>query len=331
LDVKIIHGYRRFCNKIYQATKYVLGKLGAEFRPLATSAKTGKESLAERWILHKFAIAAKEINVAIEERDFSVATSVIYQFWYNQLCDVFIENSKALISDGTPDEQLSAKNTLYTALEAGLTMIHPFMPFLTEELWQRLPRRPGDKTPSIVLAAYPTYDASLDDPASAEAYELVLSVSKAVRSLMAEYAIKSEGVLYVQAFDEVSRRTCAQQLPSIRSLSGKGVSSISLVGPSDTSPVGCIPFAVSSSATVFLLIKGHVDIDREIEKAKRKLERASEVVKKQTGILNDDSYRAKASEKLQELERNKLRDAEAEVKEMTNSLQQFGRLKLEHS
>jgi valyl-tRNA synthetase len=71
-------------------------------------------------------------------------------------------------------------------------MIHPYMPFLTEELWQRLPRRQDDETPSIVKAAYPVYDAEMDDPASEEAYELVLGVSKGIRSLMSEYSLKDE-------------------------------------------------------------------------------------------------------------------------------------------
>jgi valyl-tRNA synthetase len=69
-------------------------------------------------------------------------------------------------------------------------MIHPFMPFLTEELWQRLPRRPNDPTPSIVKAAYPEYNKEMDDPSSEAAYELVMGVSKGVRSLMAEYSLK---------------------------------------------------------------------------------------------------------------------------------------------
>lgn len=72
-------------------------------------------------------------------------------------------------------------------------MIHPYMPFLTEELWQRLPRRPGDSTPSIVKAAYPQYDERFDDPAAEAAYELVLDVSKGIRSLLAEYSIRDEG------------------------------------------------------------------------------------------------------------------------------------------
>jgi valyl-tRNA synthetase len=192
-DIKVIHGYRKFCNKIYQATKYVLGKLDKDFVPKKTAKLTGKESLSERWILHKMTMAARDINKAITDREFMRSTTIIYQYWYNQLCDVYIENSKAIIQDGTPEEKQSAVETLYTALEGALTMIHPYMPFLTEELWQRLPRRTDDRTPSIVLAKYPVYDASMDDPTSEEAYELVLGISKGIRSLMAEYSLKDEG------------------------------------------------------------------------------------------------------------------------------------------
>lgn len=191
-DIKVIYGYRKFCNKIYQASKYVLGKLEADFVPQKTRDITGKESLAEKWILHKLNTAAKEINEALAKREFSQSTTIVYQYWYNHLCDVYIENSKAIIQDGTEEEKISAINTLYTALEGALTMIHPFMPFLTEELWQRLPRRPEDKTPSIVKAKYPVYDAAMDNPQAEEAYELVLGVSRGIRSLMAEYSLKDE-------------------------------------------------------------------------------------------------------------------------------------------
>jgi valyl-tRNA synthetase len=192
-DIKVIHGYRKFCNKMYQATKFVLGKIDADFVPRKSGKMTGKESLAEKWILHKLSIASKEINQALANREFMKSTSIVYAFWYNHLCDVYIENSKAILQDGTPEEKRSALDTLYTTLEGGLTMIHPYMPFLTEELWQRLPRRPEDKTRSITLARYPTYDAEMDDPKSEDAYELVLGVSKGIRSLMAEYSLKDEG------------------------------------------------------------------------------------------------------------------------------------------
>lgn len=89
-DVKVMQGYRRFCNKVYQATKYVLGKIDKDFVPQASSSKTGKESLAERWILHKFTIAARDINKALTDREFSKSTQIAYQYFYENLCDVYI-------------------------------------------------------------------------------------------------------------------------------------------------------------------------------------------------------------------------------------------------
>jgi valyl-tRNA synthetase len=150
-DVKVIHAYRRFANKVYQATKYVLGNLDKDFVPRAAT-KSGRESLAERWILHKMNRAARDVNRSMEEREFSRSTQTVYTYIYDHLCDVYIENSKALILSGTEAQKRSATDTLYTAIEAALLMIHPFMPFLSEELWQRLPRRAGDATPSITVA-----------------------------------------------------------------------------------------------------------------------------------------------------------------------------------
>lgn len=336
-----MHGYRRFCNKIYQATKYVLSKLSPSFTPLAKPRLTGRESLAEKWILSKLATATKSINQQLEDREFSDAASTVYQFWYTQLCDVYIENSKALISSGTPEEQESATQTLYTTLEAALCMIHPFMPFLTEELWQRLPRRPGDTTPSIVVAKYPTSAAygSMFDEAAEEAYELILGVSRGIRSLVANYPVKADvgGQLYVQCFDATSRETCARELASIKSLSGKGVDQICVLdldvgGPGSAVPAkprGCVPFAVSAQATVYLLVHGRVDLDEEIAKASRKLERARDVVARQRKILDTPGYRDKVAAKVQETEREKLRDAEKEVEEMQAAIEMFEKLKLE--
>ncbi|KAI9680110.1 MAG: hypothetical protein M1817_005127 [Caeruleum heppii] len=328
-DIKVIHGYRKFCNKIYQATKYVLGKLDQDFVPQKTGKKTGKESLAERWILHKFTTAAREINKALTEREFQRSTVVAYSYWYNHLCDVYIENSKSIIQDGTADEQRSAQDTLYTALEGALTMIHPFMPFLTEELWQRLPRRPGDSTPSITKAQYPAYDASLDDAASEAAYELVLGMSRGIRSLAADYSIKEDGKVYVQTYDDEALQIAREQVHSIKSLCGKGVASIEVLSKEDARPAGCVVFAVSSSAAVYLHVKGRVDIDAEISKAQGKLQKASDGASRQQKILNDPGYQQKVAQDLQEAEKKKLADLEVEMRNLEDSMQQFERLKME--
>ena len=325
-----MHGYRRFCNKIYQATKFVLGKLDKDFTPQRRPVKTGDESLAELWILHKLTTAASEINTALTAREFSQATKITYEYWYNHLCDVYIENSKTIIQDGKPAEQESAKQTLYTALEVGLTMIHPFMPFISEELWQRLPRRPDDTTPSIVLAAYPQYDKSLDDPSSEKAYELILSVSKAIRSLAAQYAIIESATITIQPSHPTALSTCTSQLASIKSLGGKAMmtGTITILPPSDPNPTGCVVQAVGASAAVYLLVKGRIDIEAEVAKAKGRLERASEAVEKQRGIVAGESF-GRRPEGARENERERLRERRKEVEVLEGCVAQFERLRLE--
>ncbi|KAI0843014.1 tRNA synthetases class I-domain-containing protein [Hypoxylon sp. FL0890] len=328
-DIKVMHGYRKFCNKIYQATKYVLGKLDKDFVPQKTGKLTGKESLSEKWILHKMNTAIKEINEAIPAREFNRSTTTAYQYWYNQLCDVYIENSKALIQDGTEEEKRSAIDTLYTALDNALKLIHPFMPFLTEELWQRLPRRPGDATETIMLARYPTYDPELDNPAAEAAYELVIGCSKGVRSLMAEYALKDEAQVFIQTYDETAHQTAVDQVQSIKSLSGKGINSIEVIDSSHPRPAGCVAFPVSSSAAVFLHVKGRVDIDDEINKASKKLEKTRGAIAKQQKLVNDPGYQQKVAAALQEADRKKLADLESEAKGFEGTIKQFEALKLE--
>lgn len=136
---------------------------------------TGNESLVEKWILHKLNVASRELNRALEDRNFMNATTVVYGFWLYELCDVYIvsipsvskyrlvltrsqEAMKPMTDESASAEtRLSAQQTLYTCLDHGLRLLHPFMPFVTEELWQRLRRRPNDSTPSIMVSAFPVH------------------------------------------------------------------------------------------------------------------------------------------------------------------------------
>ncbi len=259
-NVKTMHSYRKFCNKIYQATKYVLGKLSDDFVPRESSALSGQESLSEKWILTKMNTAAKQVNRGLEEREFARSTQAIYRYLYDELFDIYIENSKSLISDGTPEEARSAMDTLYTTLESGLRLMSPFMPFLTEELWQRLPRRPGDNTSSITIAEYPIYESSFDDPRSEKAYELVLGCSKGIRSRIADYAVKDTGVIYIAPLNQTSHDTAYTQLGAIKSLSGKIPLKISILKAGEINPTDCAVFPVSADANVYLEVKYRVQV-----------------------------------------------------------------------
>ncbi|KAK1140967.1 Valine--tRNA ligase, mitochondrial [Aspergillus melleus] len=329
-DIQVIHAYRRFCNKIYQATKFVLGKLGEDFKPQATPSKTGRESLSERWILHKFNAAAKEMNDTLEQREFSVAAISIYQYWYSQLCDVFIENSKSLLNPDAPAEvQQSAKETLYTTLEGALTMIHPIMPFVTEHLWQRLPRRAGDKNLSIMTARYPEYQAEFDDTVAETAYELILNTSKAVRSIIAQYELKVKGDIIIQTYDATSHQTISDEIASIKSLGGKFLGELSVQGPENTArPAGCVVTPVGSSAAVYLRVSKEVALEQE-EKAKASHQRSQEIVRRQQQLTSSPAWQEKAKPEVRESEEKKLRDAESELARLEEQIREFEKLRLE--
>lgn len=94
--MKVMAGYRRFCNKIYQATKYVLGKIPDDYSPPAKLARTGAETLPERWIIHRLNSSALAIHEALKDREFSRSSQIIYQYWYDDLCDVFVVSTHTL-------------------------------------------------------------------------------------------------------------------------------------------------------------------------------------------------------------------------------------------
>lgn len=107
--------------------------------------------------MHKLSKAAGEINKDLERRAFHDATEKMHAFWLYDLCDVFIEATKPFTTDETPEDiKESVKNTIYTCLESALRLVHPVMPYVSEDLWQRLPRRPDDKSETIMLCSYPT-------------------------------------------------------------------------------------------------------------------------------------------------------------------------------
>jgi valyl-tRNA synthetase len=210
-------------------------------------------------------------------------------------------------------------------------MIHPFMPFLTEELWQRLPRRSGDKTPSIVIAKYPQYDSSFDDPVSEAAYELLIQCSQGIRSLKAEYSIAEDPKIIIQAFDATSQKTIESEIQSIKALSGKGGASISVLGKDEATPSGCAVFAVSSAAAVYLQVKGRVDVQTEVKKLQGKLQKSSDSVRKQRMVLDAPDFADKVSDAVLDAEKQKLVDLLSEQGNYEKTLEQFEKLKLEES
>ena len=185
-DIKLspdrIAGYRAFANKIWNAARFVL--MYAEgYDPAQPAAPA---STYDRWILSKYQRCADETRTALEEFRLSDAATGIYRFIWGDLCDWAIELSKpALYGERTPAEKAGAQAALLQALEGALRLLHPFMPFVTEEIWQRLPRKAGGPD-SIMIAAFPPHDPRLLDPVAEAEMELVARAIDGARSVRGE-------------------------------------------------------------------------------------------------------------------------------------------------
>ena len=135
--------------------------------------------------------------------------------------------------------------------------------------------------------------------------------------------------VYVQAYNDKALKTITEQSAALRSLGGRGIASLEVLPPSDARPAGCVVFPVSSATAVFVLVKGRVDLDGEIDKARKKLDKAAGFVAKQEKLLGDPAWAAKAPEATKEVERKKLDDLQSQVAGFQATIKQFEQLKLE--
>ncbi|KEI39059.1 uncharacterized protein L969DRAFT_88477 [Mixia osmundae IAM 14324] len=257
LEISKVEGFRFFANKLWNATRFAMLKLDGDFAPAATPNPTGKESLAERYILDRLLHAATEVNRELTDRDFMSATRAIYHFWWDELCAVYIEAMKPMMDDSaTAEQRLSAQNTLYTCLDLGFRLLHPFMPYVTEELWQRLPRRPNDATPSICIAAFPTADtiATMSAPSAVADFETVKSCIDNVRSLAGSAGIATNINAFVvipagRLHDEISGQA------NIMTSLIKGCTSLKVLASAAELPEGCNSGAVTDTVSAHVLVK----------------------------------------------------------------------------
>ncbi|KAG8933507.1 hypothetical protein FRC02_011707 [Tulasnella sp. 418] len=326
LDISRVEGYRKFCNKLWNATKFAMLKLDSDFVPEASSKPSGQETLVEKWILHKLNLAATETNKQLTERNFMAATTAVYNFWLYELCDVYIEAMKPMTDESaSPEMKRSAQNTLYTCLDGGLRLLHPFMPFVTEELWQRLPRRTEDPTPSIMLASYPTNDASFDFAEAEKTFDLVFSVIRTTRSLAAQYNIQSNVQVHVLT-SPADAAVFESQCPTIVALT-KGCKSASVVTDIKDVPAGCGSAIINADISVHVLVKGMVDLDVEITKMTKKLDLVKLNVDKIKKLTSVPNYETVTPDNVKAANVEKLRTLEAEETTLLQSKEVFESLR----
>ncbi|KAJ7055019.1 tRNA synthetases class I-domain-containing protein [Mycena amicta] len=329
LDILRVEGYRKFCNKIFNATKFAMLKLDKSFIPESTRAvkPTGNESLVEKWILQKLNVATSEVNAYLAERNFMSATTSIHNFWLYELCDVYIEVMKPMTDEAAPlATRKSAQQTLYTCLDNGLRLLHPFMPFVTEELWQRLPRRPNDLTPSIMVASFPVFEpAYLFEPADQQ-FNLVFSAIRTGRSLAASYNLQSDIQLFLHVQTEDEAALFESHLPTIVALT-KGCKSAKVVRDIKDIPEGCGGTVVTSTIAIHALVRGLVDLDVEISKCDKKLDVARLGLQKMLKIESQPEYETSVPENVRLANTDKRKTLEAEISTLELSKSMFAKLK----
>lgn len=325
LNILRVDGYRKFCNKLWNATKFALMKLGEDFVP-ASEAGVGK-SLAERWILHRLNTTAREVNTALEEMNFMAACTAVHSFWLYNLCDVYIEYIKPITTpEADAEARHSAQQTLYTCLDQGLKLLHPFMPFVTEELWQRIPHRSSEKSPSICVSLFPEFQLSFDDSQAETDFELVMSIAKAGRSLAADYNVLSKSTFYVGNSSENSYELSASQVKGAATLI-KGCQSMSALRPGEAAPAGCAVVSVNDEVTMHLLVRGRVDIDQEVAKLEKKM---AKVAKAKDGLVTKTkaaNYVQNVPEDVREANVSRINEYDAEVSALQKAMETFLSLK----
>ncbi|MEI8608675.1 valine--tRNA ligase [Enterovibrio sp. Hal110] len=311
-DMKRLEGYRNFCNKLWNASRYVL--MNAEGQDCGTSLSQEQRaamefSLADKWIESQFQLAAKDFNAHIENFRLDMAANTLYEFIWNQFCDWYLELTKPVLWKGTEAQQQATRYTLITVLEKTLRLAHPVLPYITESIWQSVkPLVEGidaaDFDETIMLQALPQYDEAQFDANALADIEWVKAFITSIRNLRAEYDIAPSKALDVmlKAADEkdVARLEAnTKVLASLAKLEGVRVLT------ADEETPACATALVGKS-TLMIPMAGLIDKDAELARLDKEIAKTEGEIKRIAGKLGNQGFVAKAPEAVVDAERAKL-------------------------
>ena len=296
MDKDKIAVYRNFANKIWNAARFVL--MNAEdYSPSAPKPQT----VADRWILSRLAALSKSVDEHLEAYEFSELTRELYDFFWSEYCDWYIELSKAQLQ-GSAEERESAQSILVYVLDQSLRLLHPLMPFITEEIWQKLPGS-KDEADSLMVAAWPDSTA-LQTWSDAEAEEVVGSIKalvSALRAVRARYGIspRQELEAHVRVASDKYLDALKVEQPFISSLANIS----NLVFGTDTSKPEASVVVVESDLEIFVPLAGLIDFKSEKEKLSKQREKLAKDLEKFERKLSNPGFLAKAAPEIIEKDR----------------------------
>jgi valyl-tRNA synthetase len=269
LSPKKIEGYRNFCNKIWNATRYALGYLGgakvANEPPRATT-------LANRWILSRLAAAVAAAREGLDAFRFDDASSALYHFFWGELCDWYLELTKPVFAAGGAEAD-ETRDVLAYAIEASLRLLHPFIPFITEELWQRVPR-PAGSAGSLAIAPYPGAAAAARDDAAERELGAVQAVIAASRSIRSEHEVHpgAEVPLVLRTSDERLAALLRAESRAVKTLV-KTAGDPVVEAAGGPRPRGSV-MSIAATVEVLVGLKGLVEGSKEAARVEREIKRA---------------------------------------------------------
>lgn len=325
-----IESYRNFANKIWNAARFCL--MNAEGAQVGEGFATNRSdwALQDRWIVSRLNRTARSVAKSLESYQFHEAVYALYHFFWDDLCDWYIELTKADVTatEESPERD-AARSRLLTVLEQSLRLLHPFMPFITEDLWQRLPGAKEnllhsayrEMTPTVMLAAYPQAQNDLIDDESENKIASIIELVSRVRNIRAELNIKpSERVAaFIAATDENALRTFTENAEQIKRVAR--ISELKIGADSIDVPRASARAVVAGGAEVAVPLEGLIDFAQERTRLQRELEKLTKEAEKLNAQLSNESFVERApAEKVEEL-RARLTDIGERTRAMNEMLE----------
>jgi valyl-tRNA synthetase len=322
LSIKRIEGYRNFANKLWNAARYALINL-ADSPARAQQKRPAAEAFANQWILSRLHLATTTAHRAISEYRLDEASGALYRFVWNELCDWYLELAKPLLAGSDAQVAAETRDTLVHVLETALRLLHPMMPFITEEIWQRVPKHAGAGK-SIMIAAYP--DAERDALRN-EAVERDMEILQA--SIVAARAIRSERdihprialPLHLRTDDARVRTLLAREQTAINSLCNAQVVVEALQGAesSSTSATG-----VAEGVTLVVPLEGLIDPAKERERLTRQLQKLEKDAATLEKKLGNEGFIARAPADVVAKDRERLAELGQAREQLSAALTKLG-------